>query len=282
MKKTIIIILVVLVCGIGICIYSGYKDTTKLKTNEIKIEVNNLSDSYDGLKIVHISDLYYGTSIKDDELNNIVDEINRLKPDIVAFTGDLLDTNISLSVEDYDALEKALKSINATLGKFIITGENDTDSKWESIVTNGGFTNLNNNYQLLYSNNTTPIIISGVSSNLNSSVSIVDKIKPIDNYISSLSTKPAYSILLIHEPDYIDDISTGNYNLILAGHNLGGQIKLPFIGPIIASNGAKKYNNSYYKINDSDMYVSNGLGTSKINNRFMNIPSINFFRITKK
>ena len=84
----------------------------------------------------------------------------------------------------------------------------------------------------------------------------------------------------MHEPDYVDNIDVNKYNLILAGHSLGG-IYIPIRGKVNLPAGAQKYTNGHYKINDTDLYVSNGLGTDNIKFRIMNRPSINFYRIVK-
>ena len=71
-------------------------------------------------------------------------------------------------------------------------------------------------------------------------------------------------------------------SLILAGHSLGGQIRIPFWGALIKLNGAKKYSDNYYKINDSQMYISYGIGNGNINIRLFNEPSINVYRLIAK
>ena len=93
-------------------------------------------------------------------------------------------------------------------------------------------------------------------------------------------SKPIYNILLIHEPDYIKDINYSKYDLILAGHSHGGQVRLPLIGSIYNPNGSKLYHNDYYKINNTDLYISSGLGTSIYDFRLFNRPSFNLYRLT--
>lgn len=79
----------------------------------------------------------------------------------------------------------------------------------------------------------------------------------------------------MHNPDKIDNIDITNCNLILAGDNLGGEIKL-FNKTLLDDH---KYNNSYYKIDNTEIYISNGLGNNhKI--RLFNHPSINLYRLT--
>lgn len=93
---------------------------------------------------------------------------------------------------------------------------------------------------------------------------------------------PIYSILLMHEPDYVDNIDLNNYDLILAGHSHGGQVRLPLIGSIITPVGSKKYHNEYYNISGKPLYVSSGIGTSLMRLRLFEHPSFNFYRLSNK
>ena len=232
------------------------------KTNEIKIKTNLITDNFDGFKIVHLSDIYYGTTVDEDMLNNIVKEVNLLKPDIVVLTGDLLSKNITYGEVKTNA----------------ITGDNDNDI-WEEIIEKSDFINLNDTYELIYNNGNIPIVISGISSTT-SYGELVNKVTNFESYMENSEVKPCYSILLMHEPDFADYINNDNYNLILAGHSLGG-INLPIIGRVKLSEGAKKYDYGYFNIKNTSLYVSNGLGTNRYSYRLMNKPSINFYRIVK-
>ena len=92
--------------------------------------------------------------------------------------------------------------------------------------------------------------------------------------------EPKYKILLLHEPDFIEDVNYQEFNLILAGHSHNGQVRLPFIGALYTPDGSKKYYDEYYDLGKSKLYISSGLGTSTINFRFFNRPSFNFYRLT--
>ncbi len=91
-----------------------------------------------------------------------------------------------------------------------------------------------------------------------------------------------YTIVLTHEPDNTKKIINNKPDLILAGHSLNGQIRLPLIGGLKKFESAKKYSNSKYKINDTTLFVSNGLGTTNQEFRLFNHPSINFYRLVKE
>ena len=89
-----------------------------------------------------------------------------------------------------------------------------------------------------------------------------------------------YKIILVHEPDYIDTITSKyDIDLVLAGHSHNGQINIPFVKNFILPYGSKKYYENYYNVDNTPLYISSGIGESRINLRFLNKPSINFYRI---
>ena len=282
MRKFIVITCVIVLIISGLLLYSRFIATSGLNVKEYKVVNDKISDEYHGLKIVHLSDIHFGSTITENDLDHLVNKVNELNPDIVVITGDIIDERISY---DKNILIDYLKKIQSKLGKFAISGNHDLPSDdFNSIVEESGFTNLDNTYELIYANSNKPIIISGISSNYSDSSNIDTKTAKFDNYIANLTDdiKPIYSILLIHEPDFIDSLNIDNYDLILAGHSHGGQVKLPLIKKLYTPYGAKKYYDEYYKVNQTDLYISSGLGTSKLKFRLFNRPSINFYRITNK
>lgn len=282
MRKFIVITCIIVLIISGLLLYSRFVATSGLNVKEYKVVNDKISDEYHGLKIVHLSDIHFGSTITENDLDHLVNKVNELNPDIVVITGDIIDERISY---DKNILINYLKQIKSKLGKFAISGNHDLPlDDFNSIVEESGFTNLDNTYKLIYANSSKPIIISGISSNYSDSSNIGTKTAEFDSYIANLTDdiKPIYSILLIHEPDFIDSLNVDNYDLILAGHSHGGQVKLPLIKKLYTPYGAKKYYDEYYKINQTDLYISSGLGTSKLKFRLFNRPSINFYRITNK
>ena len=117
MKLLIKIFGILLILIVGTILYSRYIATSGLITNEIVINDNNIPTSFDGLKIVHFSDLHYTRIITKERVNDIVEEINLINPDIVVFTGDLVDTDKVLTEDDKIFLIESLSNINSTYGK---------------------------------------------------------------------------------------------------------------------------------------------------------------------
>lgn len=257
-KKTITIIFCILCIIFLTIVYSRYKATSELKINEEKITNTLIPDSLHGTKLVQISDIHYGNTVDINYLKTIVNEINKIKPDILVLTGDLLDKEIN--EEEKNEIIYTLKEINVTISSYAIMGDSDYDEElWNEIITESGFINLNNKEEKIYSKSNEPILISN-----------------LDTFHDNI-----FSIYLLHQPDKVDELKN-NFNLILAGHSLNGQINIPIIKLLLLPEGARKYYKNHYKINNSDLYISSGIGTTKFKYRFLNKPSIELYRLTNK
>lgn len=288
-KKVIVILslLVVFVCGA--IYYSRYIATSGLWVKENKITNANLPNGFHGTKIVQFSDLHYKTTYFLKDVKKLVKKINQIKPDIVVFTGDMLDQNIKYSNEDLEQLAKELDRIEVTINKYAISGEQDEKfTEWETLIKDSGFVNLNDGYETIFQEGYEPILIAGARSSLMSGKNIEDRLKPISDIIEKAkkatdsNQKIAYRILLMHEPDYIEDFDYQQFNLILAGHSHDGQMRIPGIGGIILPEKAQKYYRNHYSLNGTEFYISSGLGTSGYFYRLFNRPSINLYRLTNK
>lgn len=273
------LLLISIILLTGFIVYSRYIGTNGIKVKEYPIVNSKIPSNFYGLKIVHISDIHYKVTTTKEELEEIVNEINLLKPDIVILSGDLFNKSVNYTKKDYKNITNVLKKINYNIGKYAIKGDNDLNIKnWEEVITNSDFIDLNNNYDSIYYENNEPILLIGMSSNYkNNHIK-----KDIDSIYSKTNKNFNYSILVLHEPDFIDDIDYSKFNLILAGHSLNGQIKFPLIGGIIKDKYGKKYYDEYYKLNNTDLYVSGGIGTNKYKFRFNNTPSFNLYRLRNK
>ena len=276
------IMFAILLILFSLLLYSRFISTSGLKIKEYKIVNTNIPDTLNGFKIVHISDIHYGRIINSKRLEQIVERINLINPDIVVLTGDLIDRDTQLTEEDSQILIDILSKINVTIDKYAIKGNHDYFfESWENIIIKSGFVNLNNTYELIYKNGYTPILITGLSS-MSDSRNIQERYAELTEEIKEKEIQSIYNILLVHEPDVVDTIDIQNYQLILGGHSHNGQVRLPVIGAIVTPDGAKKYYDEYYRINNTDLYISSGLGTSQLDFRFFNKPSFNFYRITNK
>ena len=259
-------------------IYSRYIEPKMYITKEYNIIDSDIPNSFYGIKIVQISDINYKFNNNKKDLNKILKEINKIKPDIVILSGDLFNNQINYTEEDIKDITNILKSIKYSIGKFAIKGENDTLDKWNSIMENSSFIDLNDSYELIYNESIEPILLVGISSNYKSN-HISDTIEKI---YSEINTEYKFSILVLHEPDFITSIDYSKFNLILAGHSLNGTIKIPYIGGIINDKYSKIYHDDYYELNNTKLYISSGIGNNKYKFRLLNPPSISLYRLRNK
>ncbi len=256
MKKKFIVVGIIFIAFItSIILYSHFIGTKGLVVHEYMISQKLIPKAYNGFKIVHFSDLHYNSTISNKDLEKLVDKINEYKPEIVVFTGDLI--NNDTNNED---LINALNNIKASLDKFYVTSDND-DELTTSIFNKTDFTNLDDLNKLIYFDSYIPLSFNGYKS-----------LMPEHN-------SEYYNITLTHNPNNIDNI---NSNLILAGKTHQGQVILPFIGGIIREEKSAYYKERYFEVNDSLLYISSGLGTNKYQFRLFNKPSINVYRLEHK
>ena len=258
---------------IGIILYARFNGTMGLETKEYAIYDKNLPSGFDGIKIVHFSDLHYKKVITEKRVKELVSEINKINPDMVMFTGDLLDKDYTVTNSDINFLIEQLSSIKTKYGIFAVMGDNDYSN--EEVVNNiyiqSDVTLLKNTSTIIYNENNEKIYIGGLDSfNKNKAdINILDGYKDID-----------YKKILVHEGDYVDNVISkiNDVDMILSGHSLNGSVNVLGIKNMLLPSGSKKYYKPYYKINDTDIYISNGIGVDKVNFRLFNTPSINFYR----
>ena len=266
------IIFSIILAIILLLLYMRFIGTSGLSIREYKVKNSNLSSFY-GLKVVHFTDLHYGMSVDDKKLSYLVETINKTKPDIVIFTGDLVDRHTKVTDEISKILIKNLSNIESTYGKYYVKGNHDNVNKsYDSIMTNSNFKSLTD-YDVIYSKDNKSLFISGVNVDESLNKNTTEALN-LNNY--------DYKIFALHYPDKVDDVIKYNFDLIVAGHSHNGQVRLPIIGPIITPDNAKKYYNPYYKIDNTKLYISGGIGNSVLNFRLFNKPSFNLYRLVDK
>lgn len=111
-------------CIVSIFIYGMAVTRTDYVVNRVTISSERLPESFDGYRIVQFTDLHIATLVNPQkEINEIVEQCNSLKPDMVAFCGDLVDIRHS---EITPTIANELKRLKATDGVFSIIGNHDT------------------------------------------------------------------------------------------------------------------------------------------------------------
>ena len=274
MKNILTTILLSLVIIFSLLLYSRFIGPKGLKVKEITIK-DNIPASYDGLKIVHIADIHYKKVITEKTIKNLITKIQEIKPDIIIITGDLTDKDYELTNKDINFLIKQFKKIDSIYGTYAILGDQDiaNEETIQNIYIQSNITLLKNANTIIQNENNDKILLAGLDSSI--------KGKPDIEKTLKTEKEINYKIVLTHEPDITDNIlkTDNNINLILSSHSINGSINIPIIKRLFLPTGAKKYFKPFYQINNTKLYITNGIGLNNINFRLFNTPSINFYRL---
>ena len=260
-------------------LYTTYISSRIVTVKENRIIDKDIPSNFDGLKVVQFSDLHFGSTVFFEETKKLVNKINQRKPDLIIFTGDLIDEMYELKTDDQEKIINILKKLDASLGKYAVKGEEDNEF-FDIIMKQSNFTILDNNYELIYDNSSQPILLVGLGSSLKDN----SKVDEAFSYLSvPENNKDIYTIACSHEPDSITDVlELYNVDLYLSGHSHNGSVVLPFVGAMYKEKGSLKYYNEYYKVKNTHLYISSGIGTNGPGFRLFCRPSFNFFRISSK
>lgn len=270
-KRIVLIIIIILVASFSFFLYVTKVGTVKMLVKEDRVESSKITTSFHGYKIVTFSDLH-DSSIE--MVKETVNLINRSKPDLLLFTGDLLNGE-SIDSKKREKLIKELKKLSSSSLKYAVLGENDTEQA-SLILKDVGFTILNNSYDLIYQKDDA-ILLMG----LNSDKENLDTL--LAYYSSEGKNDNIYSILMTHKPDSLDDVLAryNNIDLAFAGHSHLGEVRLPLLGSLLTREGAKKYKDDYYEINNTKFYITSGVGVNVYDFRFCDRPAINLIRLNQ-
>lgn len=275
--KLLSIFLFLVVIVVTIFLYAKYTGIKGLIVKEYRVKSEILTNNFSGLKIIHFSDLLYKSTVDKEDVKNLIKRINELKPDIVVFTGDLINKNAKINNEDIEFLEEELESISAKVGKYAIYGDEDYSiESYKTIMEKSKFKILNNSYDEIFYKNNESMFIIGLPSSLKEEIKLEDAF----NFYKE-DEKRKFIIVLVHDGKTIRflDESTYEVDLVLGGHSLNGSIVIPYYGGIFIDDGAYKYYQEHYSKGITDIYISSGIGTNKYPYRIFNKPSFNLYRL---
>lgn len=255
--------------------FSYFVERTWIETTRTDLRFAALPAAFSGLSIVQFSDVHLGFHFDIRDLSELVERLNRLQPDILVFTGDLVDYGI-------DLLPKAapvLARLHAKLGKWAVLGNHDfmvEGARVEAALTAGGFQVFRNGNVRLDKDGGS-IYIAGVDDAWNGRPDMVQTMAGIPS--------DAFSILLAHQPDYVEKSAAYGPNLQLSGHSHGGQVRLPIVGDLSMPKGARKYTSGLYRIpagthnRKVQLYVNRGIGTTNLPVRLFCRPEISVLKL---
>lgn len=258
-------------------VYANRIEPSLLDINHLQIKNALIPKSFDGIKIVQFSDTHLGFQYNLRQFKKLINKINALKPDVIIFSGDLMDEPNKFM--EINHLVPLLQQLKAPLGKYCIYGNHDHggygSNIYRNIMETSDFKVLLNQSKSIKLKDGSRIYLVGIDDAMlgRPDMDLALKHVPIDSF----------KIVLSHAPDLADAISQYPVHWQLSGHSHGGQVKLPFFGALIKPPFARKYTEGLYRIGDQQtpltLYVNRGIGTTRLPFRFMAKPEVSLFTL---
>jgi len=222
----------------------------EVRLQEKHLALPRLTAQHEGLRLAHLSDLHMSGRITKVYFERIVEHVNRCEPDLVAITGDLVERDACL-----DWIPDTLGRLRARAGVYYVLGNHDRhveESRIHAALADAGLIYLGGQWRQITIGGT-PVILAGNE-------------MPWYGPAADLSGCPARDsaglplrIVLAHSPDQFGWAQEHDVDLMLAGHNHGGQVRFPILGPVLApSLHGVRYAAGAFRAGNTVMHVSRG------------------------
>ena len=224
----------------------------ELAVQEMRLTLDRLPKELDGLSIAHLSDLHFTGRIGVEFFEEVVHQTAALRADMIVITGDVLD-----EIEYLDWFDRTLAKLSAPLGIYFVLGNHDEftgeaprlrraletigmidlGGRWKRLELSGG--------EMILAGNELPWFTPPAD---------------MQNCPARTADSGQLRILLSHSPDQLPWARHWDFDLMLAGHTHGGQIRLPIVGPIVCpSRHGVKYASGTFYDHPTLMHVSRGV-----------------------
>lgn len=256
--------------------HSTIGEPKEFKVERIPIQLQRLPRAFSGFRIVQISDLHMGGWLNFDRLQHVADLVAAQSPDAIVITGDFLKGNsfTEPAKQGLIDLRRALGPLAAAFPTFAVLGNHDYHTNPDAIrqmLWGCGITDLTNAVFKI-SRADQSLNLCGVDDVRHGDVRLEDVLAQLDE------DSPA--ILLAHEPDFADiSAATGRFDLQISGHSHGGQIVLPFYGPLVLPVSGRKYHSGLYRVEKMWQYTNRGVGMDRLALRINCPPEITVFTL---
>jgi predicted MPP superfamily phosphohydrolase len=249
----------------GLAFYAGEISRHELEVVDLTIHLPRLPEPFAGMKIVQISDFHFEEYTEATFLERVVRRVNQEAPDLVVLTGDFVSTKplprhfgIRLAYHCAELLSR----ITCPL-RYAILGNHDAGVGARAVIdalrTHGIPVLVNSNVAI--ERDGRRLWLAGIRDVLEERPDLHAALP------SGRGSEPV--ILLAHEPDFADHAVGRQVDLVLSGHTHGGQVRLPFLPPLLLPEMGRKYVHGHFRMSDGmQLYVNRGIGTVTLPFRF--------------
>ena len=271
-SKTILtLILFLLIILIGWTLWGN----TALEVNEYEIVSDRIPQGFDGFRIAQVSDLHNAEFGEGN--SKLIQLLSQTEPDIILLTGDLIDsrqTNIKI------ALAFAQEAMKIAPVYFVSGNHEARVIEYEDLkmgLSEAGVNVLENQIVEITREGDSITLMGIDDPSFQENYLFGDAEGVAKQTIETLQRESdGYTVLLSHRPELFELYVETGMDLVFSGHAHGGQVRLPFIGGLVAPNQGffPKYDAGLFSEENTTMIVSRGVGNSIVPLRFNNRPEI--------
>jgi predicted MPP superfamily phosphohydrolase len=244
-----------------------------IRINHYTIPVPNLPHEFDGLRVLHLTDLHYGPLMPLEILGKVVQKSNELEKDIVVCTGDYV--RGTAAARRIDGIWSVMADLRAPEGVYTVLGNHD---HWASTDQSVRWLNTSGHINLRHK--AVPLTRKGKSLWLGGAGDLWEDHVNLDLVLKDVPDD-ACRIVLAHNPDTADTDYTARVDLMISGHTHGGQVKIPFIGTPLLPVKNKAYTSGFIRSHKTNVFISRGIGWAALPVRFNCFPEIAILHIVR-
>ena len=217
----------------------------------------------EGFTIALLSDFHYDPYFSEHPLHAAIGMVSGLHPDLIVLTGDFVSVptfRVSHKADQRAAFAaepcaRLLRQMQAPHGLWGVLGNHDYYTDPDTVTSA-----LRSQGIQVLGNQSAPIEANGGRFWLSGVNDILSERADLDLTLQQVPGDEA-TVLLVHEPDYADQVAGRAVDLQLSGHSHGGQVRIPLVGPLYLPEMARKYVWGLYRIGGLTLYTNPGLGT---------------------
>ena len=272
----------------ALALYSGEIERHWIEITDTTVHLPNLPAAFEGVRIAQLSDIHMDEYTEPSFLRRVLSHIDSLDPHAIVLTGDFVSEGPFSRDFAIGAAWRCAKILSQLKCRqlYAILGNHDVAIGTREIteaLTANRIAVLNNAYL--------PIDRFGERSGGRVWLAGVDD--PVNGHPAperaipaAIRNRPGEPVLLMcHAPDYADDLlvtpAGRAVDLMLSGHTHGGQIRLPFLGPLTLPSLGRKYIQGWFRFGKMQLYVNRGIGTVGVPFRFACPPEITLITLQR-
>jgi predicted MPP superfamily phosphohydrolase len=243
--------------AVAVVLVAGYIGSRRLVVRHVDVDLPDLAEGFDGLRIAQLSDLHIGPHTSRSFIDRVVEATRALTPDLIAVTGDLVDDR----AEDVAVYAKTIGALGAPLGVYMIPGNHDVYAGWEEVERALRAANIGTvlvNEARLIERGADSIALVGTGDPAGGRGGATRAAPDIERALAQVPSD-ATVVAFAHNPALWPSLAERGVALTLSGHTHWGQLALPRLGWSLASPFLEHAMGAHHD-RDSVLYISPGTG----------------------